>query len=781
MQNEKTKEKGRPQDGAEYATVEKLCRHLIFAALGALLSTAELVFGVHPFGIALAAAAGEYFYATALGVAVFALVVGDYTSLVALGVLTLLRLAVALITQDKLSAKALFHERALFRITASAVAVLGVGISGVIGGGFRFYDLFAMLLAVAAAPLATLLYLGVFERDHGFVAYHFEVGVSALILTAVFAMRTINFFGIYPAAAIAAGIAFLLVSHRGVLWGAVGGALAGLCFDWRMAPAFLLCGLSFGLLEKSSRGGGVLAGSAAAGAYAFLLHQAAGLAAILPSLLVAGALFLAFDSAGLVEGAPVRHLMLARRRAAAQSARAEAQAVNALQLKEMSGALLDLSGTFYEISSRMRRPSLSALKHLCDKAFDSVCPGCRNRDVCWGSAYQETTATVEGVCRRLYKNGMVNRGHVEGALATRCTELARILNVINNGATALAEEALHGDKTSVVAMDYAAMGRVIKETVEQSSEDFVCDNSVGERIFGRLLRLGYGLESVAVCGKTRRRVILRGVRATGRSIRMREIRGVIEKHCHFTLGSPEVREHEGLCDIVFPEHCKLTASSVKLTRPKGRGEGKHCGDSVAAFAGEHGLEYAFICDGMGSGTDAALTSALASVFLSRLLQAGGRADSSLRMLNGFLAARSQGESENSTTVDLLEIDCIKGEAALFKCGAAPTYLLRQGEVTRFFSRTAPVGILEALDAERITFAVEPGDVVVQVSDGFTGGEEDCPWLAEIIATRYDGDSEAFARMALNRASGEGNDDLSIIVTEIGSAPLPWETEKRASA
>ena len=781
MQNEKTKEKPRARAEGERAAAEEICRHLIFAALGALLSAAELVFGVHPFGIALAAAASGYFYAIALGVGVFALAVGDYTSLVALGVLALLRVAVSLITQEKLCVKSIFHERPLFRITASAAAVLGVGISGVVSGGFRFYDLFAMLLAVAAAPLATLLYLGIFERDHGLVAYHFEAGTAALVLTAVFALRTVSFFGIYPAAAIAAGIAFLLVSHRGIWWGAVGGTLAGLCFDWRMAPAFLLCGLCFGLLEKSSRGGGVLAGSAAAGAYAFLVASAAGLASVLPSLLVAGALFLAFDSAGLVEGAPVRHLMLARRRAAAQSARAEEQAVNALQLKEMSGALLDLSGTFYEISSRMRRPSLSALRHLCDKAFDSVCPGCRHRELCWGSDYQETAKTVDGVCRRLYKNGMVQKGHVEGALATRCTELARILHVINNGATALAEEALHGDKTAVVAMDYAAMGRVIKETVEQSGEDFVCDTGVGERIFARLLRLGYGLESVAVCGKTRRRVILRGVRATGRSIRMREIRGVVEKHCHFTLGSPEVREHEGLCDIVFPEHRKLTASSVKLTRPKGRGEGKHCGDSVAAFAGEYGLAYAFICDGMGSGTDAALTSALASVFLSRLLQAGGRADSSLRMLNGFLAARSQGESENSTTVDLLEIDCVKGEAVLFKCGAAPTYLLRRGEVTRFFSRTAPVGILEALDAERISFAVEPGDVVVQVSDGFTGGEEDCPWLTELISTRYDGDSEAFARMAINRASGEGDDDLSIIVTKIGEAPLPWEAEKRTSA
>ncbi len=783
MQNEKKQEKPARKQGAqgEIGTAELLCRHLIFAALGALLSSAELAFGVHPFGIALAAAAGEYFYATALGIGVYALLTRDYLSLILLGGLLLLRVAVFLITERELSFDRLFRERPLYRIAAAAVTVFGGGLYTVISGGFRFYDLFAVLLAVAAAPLAATLYFGLFERDRGLVPYHTELGMAALILTAIFAMRELNLFGIYPAAAVSAGIAFVLVSHRGILWGTLGGALAGLCFDWRLAPAFLLCGLCFGLLEKSSRGGGVLAGGAAASAYAFLLYRTAGIASLLPSLLVAGALFLAFDSAGLVEGAPIRHLMLARRRAAAQSARAEAGATSALQLTEMSGAFLDLSGTFYEISSRMRRPGLSALRRLCDKAFDNVCPGCRNRDICWGSAYQSTAATVDGICQRLYAHGVVAKAHVEGELPARCGELPRILSVINNGAAALAEEALHGDKTSVVAMDYAAMGRVINETIAQTNEDFVCDTGTGERIFARLLRLGYGLESVAVCGKTRRRVILRGVRSAGRSIRVRELRRVIEKYCHFTLGAPEMKEHEGLSDIIFAEHERLATASVKLTRPKGKGEGKHCGDSVGAIAGDRGLDYTFICDGMGSGNSAALTSALASVFLTRLLQAGGRADSSLRMLNGFLAARSQRESENSTTVDLLEIDRVKGEAALFKCGAAPTYLLRRGEITRFFSRTAPVGILEALDAERIAFAVEEGDVLVQVSDGFTGGEEDCPWLAEMLQTKYDGDSEAFARMALNRASKEGNDDLSIIVTEVRQAPLPWEEAARASA
>ena len=776
MQNEK-KENGVASGlGTESGMAQVICKHLIFAALGALLSGAELIFGVHPFGIALVAVAGEYCYAISLGVLVYSLFVGDYVSVVALGALLLARLAFSLFGN-----RPLFGERTLYRVAAAAVTVFGTGVFAIVQGGFRFYDLFAVILAVLAAPLAAVLYLGLFEEEEKWLPHHFELGVAALVLTSVFAMRTVTLFGIYPAAAAAAGVSFLLVSHRGLWWGTLGGALAGLCFDLKLAPAFLLCGLCFGLLEKSSRGGGVIAGSAAAGAYAFLLYRTAGIVMLLPSLLVAGALFLAFDSAGLVSGAPVRHLMLARRRAALQSAKAEEQAAGAMQLKEMSGALLDLSGTFYEISSRMRRPNLTGLKHLCDKAFDSVCPGCRNRDICWGKEYAATAETVEGISRRLYQHGSVQKKQIEGPLASRCAELSRILAVINNGAVSLTEEALHGDKTSVVAMDYAALGRVIKETVSRNSEDFCCDTALGERIFARLARLGYSLESVAVCGKEHRRVILRGVRATGRSIRMRELRQVIEKHCHFTLGSSDVSEHEGLFDITFTQHIGLVTSSVKFTRPKGRGEGKHCGDSVAALQGEHGLDYAFICDGMGSGTTAALTSALASVFLTRLLQAGGRADSALRMLNGFLAARSTREGENSTTVDLLEVDRVRGQAVLFKCGAAPTYLLRRGAVTRFFSRTAPIGILEALDAERLTFEVEVGDVIVQISDGFTGGEEDCPWLSEMLETRYDGNTEAFARMALNRAAKEGNDDISIVITEIKAAPSPTEEAPCASA
>lgn len=754
--------------------LEMAFKHLIFAILGALVGSAELVFGIRPFGVALAAAASEYLPAVAVGVLVYSFIVREYGTPIVLCAMIMARLLLSYFTTHRDKKFLPFGERVGYRLLISACVMLGSGIYRLIERSFLYYDLFGVLLAVAATPLAAFLYVGLFEKKEQAFPFAREAGFAALVLTVIFAIRDFSVFGIYPAAVIVAGAALLLAAHRGWAFGAFGGILGGCCFDLKMAPAFFLLAVMFSLLEKSSRGGGVLGGGAVACAYAFLLMKNEGLLYLLPSLLTAGALFLAFDSAGFIEGAPAHRLMLARRRAARQSARAAALRETEAHLLEFSGALCDLSGTFYEVGSRLRRPGKNDLCHLCDKAFDEVCPSCHHREVCWGSEYQDTAACVKALAARLHTRGAASKDVLSVGLQKRCEELPRVLATINNGAAALAEEALRGDKTSVVAMDYAAAGRAISEIVESAKEDFEPVGSLGDRICDRLERKGYAVESAVVCGKTNKRVILRGVRLPGRSIKMREVRASVERICRFSLGEPVVEQHDGLHDIVFGEREALAASFVKLTRSKGKGENAHCGDSVTTVSVGNGVEYALICDGMGSGKGAALTSALATLFLTRLLQAGGKADSSLRMLNGFMAARGRREAESSTTVDLLRIDRVSGAATLYKCGAAPTYLLRQGEVTRFSSHTAPVGILESLDAERLSFEVEAGDVLVQISDGFTGGEEECLWLADMLRTKWDGDAEAFARMALNRATKEHADDLSLIVTTVTASKAEGE-------
>ncbi len=758
------------------ALAEQICLHLLFAGLAALLASAELLFGVRPFAVALAAASGPILPAVVGGAALFSLLTADYLSLVALGILLFCRVGASFFAQPGKSRPAMLEEGVGLRALAAAIAVFATSLMTLLQNGLRYYHLFALILGTAAAALAAFLLSGLFLPKERVFAYGRESGGATLFLLALFAMRSVSFFGIYPAAVAAATVAFWLAAHRGLAGGVIGGLVCGLCFSPAMAPAFLLCGLGFGLLEKSSRGGAILTGGGLGAAYVFLLSGGIGVAELLPSLLTAGALFLAVDSAGLVTGSPAYRAGTYRRRGAAQAARALEAEWSEQRLRSISTAFGDLSGILYELGGRQRRPGLLDLKHLCDREFDRVCPNCPKRDICWGSEYNATAEAVGKLGNRLYAAGVVEAADLPATLAARCREMPAILESINNGTQYLCEEALRGDKTSVVAMDYAALGRVLGEALDLARDAHQIDTATGERISQALVRKGYVLESISVCGKTHRRVLLRGIRLPGRRIKVRELRQLLEQQCRFPLGEAESREHEGVQDILFCERAALRCDTVKLTRPKNRQNGSYCGDSVMSFSTPHGYDYAFLCDGMGSGNAAALTSALAATVLSRFLRAGNRADTSLRMLNGVLAARGRRESEASTTVDLLEVDCVSGEAALFKCGAAPTYLLRRGVTTKFFSRTAPIGILEALDAERLRFEVLPGDVLVQVSDGVTGGEEECLWLSDLLVTRWDGDAEAFARLVLNRADEQGKDDLSVMITQIRAADSAQRAE-----
>ena len=202
----------------------------------------------------------------------------------------------------------------------------------------------------------------------------------------------------------------------------------------------------------------------------------------------------------------------------------------------------------------------------------------------------------------------------------------------------------------------------------------------------------------------------------------------------------------------------LTCRTAALLRPK-TGE-KHCGDQCAVFdAG--GLTCLALSDGMGSGESAHCEAAMTIRLLRQFLQAGIEPLPALKTLNTAAMLRCQGGA-GFTTIDLACLDRAEGVLTLYKYGAAPSYIKRQGAVARYRAQALPAG-LESADGDvppqRV--AVSPGSWLVQVSDGVAG--EDDEWLQDLLAG-WDGTSpralaEELLRQSVQRTGGA--DDCAV--------------------
>ena len=147
---------------------------------------------------------------------------------------------------------------------------------------------------------------------------------------------------------------------------------------------------------------------------------------------------------------------------------------------------------------------------------------------------------------------------------------------------------------------------------------------------------------------------------------------------------------DGSLSVLLTASRKLRVRCVSRTL-RSDGEEEYCGDTVGTFEGGDDRFYAFISDGMGAGYDAAVTSGICALFLKKMLSAGNGCESALRIINGFLRNKGNGSlHECSATVDLWELDLLSGKASFCNCGAAPTYVLRDGGLFKIRSKTLPI-------------------------------------------------------------------------------------------
>jgi serine phosphatase RsbU (regulator of sigma subunit) len=222
-------------------------------------------------------------------------------------------------------------------------------------------------------------------------------------------------------------------------------------------------------------------------------------------------------------------------------------------------------------------------------------------------------------------------------------------------------------------------------------------------------------------------------------------------------------ESGGMAHLVQKEPLRAVAGVAAADR-----EGQSVsGDAGAWFKDDSGKLNVVLCDGMGSGPEAREDSDCALSLLEKFLRAGLTPEETLSTVGEALALRGEAQG-GFTTVDLLQLDLYTGRGAVYKLGAAPTYLKKGTAVERLEGAALPAGVtMESGEPDRFVLKLEAGDCVVMVSDGVTSGRDD-DWLKELVGS-FDGLSPRVLADCILQESGrrEGRgDDRTVMVLKV---------------
>ncbi len=671
--------------------------------------------------------------------------------------------------------RAVLCRSLLWRVGIAVGASLLILIWRVIEGGFQYYDLFALVFGLFVTPAALILYaIALDGRTRDRILLVLSRGV--LLFSLVFAAERLWLFGF----SFAALLAFYLTLHvcaRGGVWRGVGaGLLVGIAYEPLYAPAFLLAALAYALVGRREHPqGGVLTAVGAFLSWGIYVGGVRALPLLLPPLLLGGTVFTVAErlrgrkQAADEEGKERAEEKEKKRERAEEGMLSETRCRDANErFRGISDAFSSLSEMFYTLSDRFRRPGALDLRRLCDNAFDLHCADCPNKTVCWGLEYPATLSTVNTLISRLHTRGRVSLDEIPESLRRRCASVEQILDTVNRDCATLTGEMLRNNRTEIFAMDYEAAASIINDALEEDDGEYRFDEVQERRIAEYLRDAGVGFSSVTVYGNRRRQILIRGADTSASRVTEEVLRADLGEMCGLELGRPSLELEEGVQTLILRAQKRIAVLGAENNVSA---DGGVSGDSVNLFSSKRDYFYALISDGMGAGREAAFTSGLCSVFLEKMLRAGNRAWTSLRMLNNMIRSRGANSlCECSSTVDLLELDLMTGEASFIKSGAAPSFVVRRGEVHRLEAGTAPIGIIEALDAKATDFPLRIGDTVVLVSDGVLPEDDEGRWLEEMLAECGERTPEEIVyRICLHAASREEHDDCSAIALRITGA------------
>ncbi len=713
------------------------CISLLFSFI---LASGRFVFGCYPFGVAMLAGTRKNLVFFWLG-----------------AVLAILRRGGEGITAEILAISFLFAVKSYFSfvfpkeehagkgepiflsVTLAVLAGGIIGIGGCIVSGFTVYALLSLLTMLVASGIACFLFCGL-TVPGGMSKIYKRAAIGSLLFALVYSLGNYSFYSFSPNLTVAVTCALFFAGRSDLLFSGVLGAVLGLACGYQsVLPLCLLALVASAAFKYSSKIApwlGVLAGFSAS----FYLEGNSSFLYVLPDM-VCGVLFYL----------PLRYYNdLYQKKATEQFTQKPSSA-----LSPPADAMGNLSDKLFQMSEKLRTPTREEALGICRDSLGKICTDC-------GKGCFKEDARVRAIADSLFETGTLGAPQMGETQFSGCKKWRSICDDINNEYCAHAETLYRCDRALCYANSYKSLSKTLADAEKERREQDLPNEVMTERFEKALLSADIEFHAATARGKRETVFTIHGIDPTQIGGKIHSIKQIIEKGCAVSLGMPQIAMLNGKNCLIFKRSPSYTANLGVLSEKK-PGE-EVCGDATYSFVSDNYF-YLLLCDGMGSGRNAALASGIACHFAKELFSMSASLATVLETVNDFLLCQS---FECSTTFDLMRLDLFDGHCDFIKSGACPSLVIRADNTFRVASMSVPVGATKEVNSEKISLKLRPGDRIVFFTDGIANTPEEAPWLDDLLEGRLRRPVKETAEDILIRSErGKNPDDRSVAVVEIG--------------
>ncbi len=653
---------------------------IIFAVVGFLLGTAPIVYGVMPFGCALLCAVPKKKRKSVFwGVLASTL----FDTCIPLGAFCAVYLYMVFSAKEK-NGGVYLYTRLLMSLSVSSLRAAYIAIVGVNG----MDDVFRLLAAVIAYPVFTYAFAGYFDKKKELRPKRYDMSLLAFSFAFTVLFLPFSVKGVSVSFALGAVFTLCAARTRGFGFGGVCGVLCGLVSGGAATGALGVLGMTYGLLVTEIEPLALILSYMLAVSGYFYLSGVEGVAVATAMLALVYLGFIPFR----------KKLPIYRTAVAVAEKRAHDR-----RISRYAAAFSSLSSLFYTVSDSTREVSVSDLNSNIVRAVENQCAHCNGCELDKGEISNFFTSEIR-------RNGVITYSRIPTYISSCCPNACAMARTVNNMPVTREKEGEKGLKQ--MADEYSAFSSILIDAAKKQEDCAKSDKILAKKIKETLADIGIESDGVRVKGARLREVTVFGVKPEKISVSPNEIASAAASVVGTAMSSPEMVLHDDYTLMRMHSVPAFRIECAKISEAK-TGE-TVCGDTVSVFESDENYFYCLVSDGMGSGRDAALTSKLSAIMLEKLLSVGAEKESALKLLNKALVEKQE---EVFATVDLLEIDRVLSRATLIKAGAAPTMLIRKGRAMILESRTPPAGIMRNVIADKKSFAIEKGDMIVMLSDG----------------------------------------------------------------